>query len=145
MDMLAVRGRNRHLLRLTQGFIGDSFVETREVEGSPPIRDRLATLAAGVMAVIDLRTIATAAPYMPFDSLVVTNNSDVQITLRVGARNDAYRILAREERKIEDRPFEYFTITNDDGATATGANTIEYVAERKPADADSEARRRLRR
>ena len=120
------------------GPIGPSRSERIRTEGSPPFRARLGAITAGAQTVVDLEE-GASGKYAPFDNLVITNNSDEELSLTLSGRT--FRVLAREERVITDMWFRQFIVKNEDGATSTGANEIEYIAERKPTDADSMARK----
>ena len=105
--------------------------------GSPPARAFLATILAGASLTTDFEG-TRFEPDLPFNRLIITNNSTVRLTIVAGGIT--YTILAREERTYTDIWFKQFRVTNEDGATATGANNVEYIAEKAPLDADKAAR-----
>lgn len=127
------------------GRIGPTTQERIAVSGSPTFRDRLGAINAGARTLVNLDT-GRSAIYAPFNHLTIVNNSDEELTLRLNNGARAFRVLARDTITVEGNKGWYrsFSIENNDGANATGANEIEYIAERLASDADSEARRNAR-
>lgn len=125
--------------KLTSPGFSPSRAERHAVVGSPPARDFLATILAGAQLVTDFEG-TRFEPDLPYNQLTISNASAVRLTLLVGGVSKT--ILANQEIVAERVYFSQFRITNEDGAAATGANTVEYVAERAPVDADKDARLR---
>ena len=128
---------------LTRPGFSASRRERIAVVGSPPARAFLATIAAGAALTIDFEDPGGFENgrhnvYLPFNRLTITNNSGVRITVVAGGIT--YGVLARQERTYTDIWYRSFRVTNEDGAAATGANNVEFIADHAPVDADKAAR-----
>ncbi len=106
----------------------------------------LGIIAAGAVEVVDFATIQNGRheKYLPFDSLVINNNSGQRLTVLL-SNGIGYGVLAAQSvtREGPRISFTHFTITNNDVVAATAANEVEWIAERTPADADRKARLEL--
>ena len=126
---------------LTRPGFSASRAERRAVVGSPPALTTHATILAAAVQTTDFEG-GLFDPYLPFTRLLIHNNSDQELTLRVQGQDPAgVRIFARESRTFGGPGFavRLFSITNN-GAAATGANTVFTEARVEPADADTQAR-----
>ena len=114
----------------------------REGQESPPFRGRFGAITAGESVVKDFADDAKAGPYLPLNYLLLTNNSDEELTVILDAPDAEFTVLARDAVTIQSKNlfFRRIQVRNEDGATATGANEIEYVAQRQGADADTAVR-----
>ncbi len=111
------------------GPIGTSRKERIATGESVPARGFLGVLAAGAREIVRLDVGATQR-FTPYDHLIITNNSDERITVRLnGGEQITFTVLGRQERESKDSNFHFFSVTNDDGARATSANEIEFIAQ----------------
>ena len=125
--------------------VGTSRAERLATGEVPTVRGFLATILAGGHHVERL-DIGANARYAPYNRLVITNNSNVRLTIQLdGGNNVTSAVLARESRLYDGYWFHFFRVVNEDVATATGANAVEFTAERVQEGADSAIRKLIRR
>ena len=119
-----------------------SRAERLAAVGSPVSQGALATILAGAQLVTDFEG-GRFEQYLPFNRLTITNNTDVRLTVVAGSFT--FTVLAREGQTTPKGLAWYrqFRVTNEDGAAATGANAVFFIAEREPVDADTAARMRV--
>ena len=113
--------------------------------GSPMYSLALDALAPGATKVFDLQSRSESAlfgadKYLPLDFVEITNDDTVAVYLIIN-QVDKFYVPASTIKAIEDKHIWNVAVQNLDATTATGANKIRLLLQRKPVTVDKYLRR----
>jgi hypothetical protein len=109
-------------------------------QGSPDYNWTPALIAASALIDIEVaRQFPDAKKYEPLDTLELTNNDVVDITLTVNG-NETYYLPAGVIKKRKDKPVWFIRLTNNSAAVATTAGKIVCLLSRSAMSEDKQVR-----
>lgn len=115
-----------------------------EAYGSPTFQDQPAP-AAGSKAMLSPNPSDPEAKYLPFDQLVVINNDNVDVKIRLQDEDDrSILVPANVTRTLSTpdiQPYHILSVENLDGSNAVTAGELTIERSRKGTGADDQARR----